>query len=363
MKKPITIRDLQGLKGAIKFGATCVKPGEYAVHTLACHEGVHWDEVVEVFILKVYGTKFFREIANAKLRFAPRNECMDDAFAALQKGEIWLGCGDSPFNEHETASRGEISGHSAATVTAHLLGVERAPELHSLLADALASDRQPTMDAGHVHNVMKAMREGGASDEAVFAWATKAVEVIHLRQVNFHQVARKDFDSVGRIESVPTATSTIVPVAFIAADNVAFTRFALWKTPKGKGASVAVCMTGSGCLTVLLNTERKLPPWFLLELFRRLAVQHCKKLNLEIPHECSTYQYQDLPDNIGGLHLWREQNSDGTARFMGILNKDTPLGLTLDEVAAEVCAVIGCLEYSSPSQTSGRVPARARAVR
>ena len=345
MKPPVRLHDLRGPKGeGIRFGDTFVKAGEYPVRTLAIHEGCHWDEVVAGFLLCEFGSTFFPGIQDATLRFASREETLDDAFAALKRGELWIGCGDSPFNEHETRSRGEIFGQCAATLTAYLLGVREKPELRILLTDVLMSDREPQRDAGHIHNVIKTMRNTGTTDAEVFEWASKAVRAIYLRQLDYWQGARDSFDEVGRVEAMPTANGKTVLVAIIAADEDAFTRVALADPQKGKDAGVVVAMKGDGRLAILTKQRHGLPSWFINELFRRLALAHCQKIGKEAPRECTNGQNQCMPNDIGGLHLWWEGQ--------GILNKGTPIGVSLEEITDIVRSVIHKLKYNGRPETS-----------
>lgn len=346
MKNPVKVVYFKGPNGTIRFGNVFVKAGEYTVNTFVYHEGTHWDEVVSDLVLGECAAQFFTGADTAKRRFASREEKMDDAFVALKNGELWVGCGDSPFNEHETQSRGEVTGHAAATLIAHLIGAYERPELRYLLADALASDRKPTQDAGHIHNVIKAMKSTGKTDKEIFEWAMEAAKAIYLQQLDYWQGARESFDTVGRIEQMPTASGQTVPVAIIVADEDSFGKVALCDEPKGKGAGVMVAMNKAGQLTVLTNKRHELPFWFLQELFRRLAIKHCEKIGQVVPRECTAYQYQNMPDDIGGLHLWREGE--------GILNKGTPIGLSLERVAEIVREVVKILRCNGRPETVRR---------
>ncbi len=357
MKTPVKVSYFKGQNGTIRFGNAFVKAGEYPLHTFVYHEGTYWDEVVADFVLREYGTKFFPGVDSAKKRFAARDEKLDDAFAVLKNGEVWIGCGDSPFNEHETQSRGEVSGQSAATLIAQLIGVYERPELRYLLADARTSDREPTQDVGHIHNVIKAMKSTGKTDTEIFDWASEAAKAIFIRQLDYWQGARETFDAVGKVEAMPTASGKTVPVALIAADEDAYGKVALADSPKGRGAGVAVAMNKAGQLTVLTNKRHELPPWFLLELFRRLAIKHCEKIGQSVPRAFTAFRYREMPDGVHGLHLWREGE--------GILNKGVPIGISLDEIASVVRTVVKVLRYNGrpvtvkrPHQNNHRPPAQ-----
>lgn len=334
MKPTIKARELRGENGMILFGSQPIKQGDFPVNMLVYHRGIHWDEVVANFLIRKLGNQFFPGVATAKVRFASREEAMLDPVDALKRGELWVGCGESPFNEHETMSRGAVENHCAATLIATLLGHGERKELRVLLNDVLASDRDPQRDVGHIHNVIKSMHEVGMEDETILAWGTEAVKAIHMSQVSFWLGAVANFDEFGKIEEVKTERGETLRLAIITTDDRAYSRVALGVEPRGKNASVVLSQNEAGNLTVLTNKRHHLPAWLITEVYRVMALKHFYVTQTPIPDEFRK-PGNTLPENAEGLHLWTEGG--------GILNKGTPAGFTLEEAASIIRGVINRL--------------------
>jgi len=330
MKNPVKVGALKGPNGEIRFGDELVPPGRYPVKEIVCHTGPHWDEVLAVFILREAGRRFFPGIETAVTVFSGWDELPNALTALKERGQLLVGCGDSPFNEHETETRGEVSNHCAATLVAELLGVGRKPELRLMLADALASDRNPQKDCGHISNLLKSMRSVGESDEEVFAWASKAAEALLIAQLDYWEGAAESFSQFARVVECRSSSGRVWQVAVVNADEEVYTKYAVSR--RGLNVPIVVAVNSRQQVTILTNRRSDLPPWFIRELFRVLSVKHLAVMGKSVPNGY-LLDRASLPDDVGGLHLWREGS--------GILNKGTPIGIPIEEVVLAVRDVIG----------------------
>jgi len=309
------------------FGTTEVMPGQYPVKRLGYHKGVHFDEVVTDLALRRNTGKFYPGIKTAEAVFIDRETLGKvDAFANLKAGLLVIGAGDSPYNEHETPSRGEVAGHCAATLAAGLHGFLEDKNWKRLLEETRRMDRTPQEFEGnvpgHVANIMKVMVEMGAEDHEVFNWATKAAEAMQIKAENFFDGAMQEFEKVAQTQHLHLYTNQPVRLAIIRADEQVFTSVAFRKK-----FDAALALKSDG--TIFFGTRKggPIPLATVGEMFRRLAVWNLRACKQAVPRA-----YEEpgakLPDDVGPLHLWREA--------IGILNKDVALKLTQRQVISIV---------------------------
>jgi len=325
MKTPIKIEDLRGPNG-IMFGTTEVRRGQYPVRKLICHNHPHWDEIVAVWLLR-RDSEFFPGVENASVQFLQQNGgvSVPDALEHLKQGLLLVGFGDGPFNEHEVPSHGEVAGECAATVVAGLLGMRDDSGLHHLLKDVRAMDRHPreypaNVDS-HIANIVKAMSEAGASDEEVFDWATRAVEVIYLKQTAFLVGVARKFPEVHTELEMSLADGRPVKVAVIrGVDDEVFSRYAL---SRKQNFSVVVTIRSGGNIFVGTNKFHGISPPVVAEIFRLLAIRDLEKRGQPVPQEYLRIGAK-LPADVGVLHLWDEGG--------GVLNKGEPVKLSEGEI-------------------------------
>lgn len=329
VKTAIKIKDLKGPNGGIMFGTVEALPGQYPVKELIFHQGGHWDEVVADRVIRHKGSAFFPGIDDAQARFLSREELAKaDALAYLKEGSLIVGASDSPFNEHETASRGEVIHQCAATVAAGLLGASEAAEFRNLLYDAKMIDRYPNEYGGnvtgHVANIMKAMLESGLGDEKVFAWGQEAAEAILIRQLNFWHGAAESWNDVATVFTHRLGNGCPIRVAVIRADDEVYTRYAF--SSKGPRADMVLAFNSRG--QMYLGTQKDaISLKVIREVFRLIAIQDMEMRKQNVPWEY-LQQGAELPDDVGHLHLWREA--------CGILNKGEPVSLLPERVVALV---------------------------
>lgn len=119
------------------------RPAKPLIHRVITHDRPHFDELVAIVLLFIYGSRMFRFPQEVEVEF--KRELPLDLHnlndAELEaKGVLLIGIGGGRFDEHATHKRQRIQGASATSLVAKALRIEQLPQLRELLSYTTASD-------------------------------------------------------------------------------------------------------------------------------------------------------------------------------------------------------------------------------
>lgn len=114
------------------------------------HRRPHLDEIIAIFILRLYGEEKHPGIGTAKIKVFAGEEDLQGKTADqwLTEGVLLVGFGGGSLDEHPNAGGAAKENECAATLVAKDLGVEKEEELRLILEDALIFDSQNLEIAG-----------------------------------------------------------------------------------------------------------------------------------------------------------------------------------------------------------------------
>lgn len=119
--------------------------------TILVHSKFHFDELVAIVLLMLYGEKQFPGIGNKRTKVEVVNDPSSVSFMKeLNKRRICVGCGGGPFDEH--GLRGRVT--SAAELVAEKLGIKSHP-VRRLLDQVVRCDNDSGVDELHIASIIK----------------------------------------------------------------------------------------------------------------------------------------------------------------------------------------------------------------
>lgn len=114
------------------------------IQEIGIHRRMHLDEIVAIFILRLFGGEKYQDIAKAKVRIFAGNEDLQGKSADewMQEEVLLVGFGGGMFDEHATRDQLAKEGECAATLVAKDLGVDHDESLRLILEAAFIFDSQ-----------------------------------------------------------------------------------------------------------------------------------------------------------------------------------------------------------------------------
>lgn len=181
-------------------------------HTIAVHWELHWDEIVALVLLRLFGEDTFPGVKTAKLEFWRTLRSPDgrNAKQLMSDGILPVGVGGGPLDEHPTEIEPRQEGHCAATLVADILGLSDRREMRQLLGYTLRSDTQTGLGLFEMASMVKAMHATNPGNpESVIEWASRAVGAYLHDQAEFWKTVDLLSDRIEEI-SLPEGPANMV---------------------------------------------------------------------------------------------------------------------------------------------------------
>ncbi len=342
MKKALKVEELMAENGGIRFGTRLVKPEQFRVKVIRTHVQPHWEELVAIELLRIFGEAFFPGILEATVEYAAKGCNHPDAYELLEKeGVLLLGIGDTPFNEHETNTRGLIIGECTATLVAKLLGFEKEEGVLKILAYALRSDTTP-MAPHDMSQVLKAIYARHPDDQSVGVnWARLAIETQILAQLDFFGETSHEFKTKCQLPEPEAGTMNIGihggrQVSLVWVKSSLMNMSAFCRAKNGLDAAVVVQQSGDGQYYISVNKRHRVQG--MPNVVQKLRIAEYKvagKLGIPV-------HWSSLSDGaVQGSPWFRDSEKKTNAIYAGgnAADADKPKSkLTLAEVISAVRA-------------------------
>ena len=169
------------------------------IHTIATHFRPHLDEIAAIWFLVIFGGAMFPGIRDAKIVYWTNGGETPDGRNGDEwekEGVLCVGVGGGRFDEHPAKGQPRKKGKCAATLVAKALGLDRKPEMESILKYVLRTDEnggQPFCIATTVNNMHDEMEV-----DDVFDWAILGLKTEYEKQKKFWS-AKADFMSASKV--------------------------------------------------------------------------------------------------------------------------------------------------------------------
>ncbi len=280
------------------------------VTRIVTHHRPHLDEILAIFILKVFGRKTFPGIETAKIEFWGHGQHTPDGRPIeehLREGTLPIGVGNGPFDEHQEGARHKC----AATLVAEYLGVRDDPRLTRLLGYTLRDDRQGSGDLFTLATMIKTLGQSFENDEVV-RLGMKYVTAHFANRDRFFTTVAAAYQKVARVVTVPGPRGTVlvvviqVPKATSAEKEKIYSQLARFAMSKlGGEADLVVQQTAGGNVQIFLNV-RKRTGINLDEIARAIRFREQVARKKAGKGEVQTWRWDDLDAQgmVAGAECW-----------------------------------------------------------
>lgn len=158
------------------------------------HERPHLDEIFAFWLLRKYGEKFFPGISSAQLEFVQNGPNLQ-----LPDNVIALGVGGGMFDEHPSHNGERKREECAATLVAKFLGVDKLPELQTLLRLVYNDDVKGAGYPLDISKLSKLMFEQRVPSVNVVSWVMLGIETKYRAEYALWGEARERFQKIAQV--------------------------------------------------------------------------------------------------------------------------------------------------------------------
>ncbi|MFM2357531.1 MAG: hypothetical protein RJA61_268, partial [Candidatus Parcubacteria bacterium] len=334
------------------------------VCAIGIHRRPHFDEIIAIFILRLYGEEKYPGISEAKIKVFAGEEDLEGKTSDqwLAEGVLLVGFGGGSLDEHPNADGGAKENECAATLVAKDLGVEKEEELRLILEDALIFDSQNLEIAGEGEFLpeskrkLKAIRDWSLptlvklmngmfpeEPDRVIGAIMPFVEAKYAAQAEFVAAKKLIAERKGQIREIKAGDKKLL-IYSIESDNESVQKAA--RNRFGGSLAVVVQRGSKGHIQIFGNVKVTGPIDDIARAVRREVQKHTTK-NAEL--------------NLGSLDNWKGfwknlsqkgKKVDGADQLYympegGFLlngslshSKTLPIPMTLEEVVDVVQAVL-----------------------
>ncbi len=170
---------------------------------IVTHVRPHFDEVVAIWLLYVFGQEKFPGISQAEIEYWGFGKTPDGRSAEEyeREGVLLIGVGGGRFDEHPTATKERTAGECAATLVAKALGVRERPELQQILNEVLSNDLNGGGSLFGVPAIIQIFHhQYQENHEKAMDWAMMAVDAKYCEQREFFHGTKQEFEQKAKVE-------------------------------------------------------------------------------------------------------------------------------------------------------------------
>jgi len=187
------------------------------IRKFVTHHKPHLDEILAIFLLKVFGRKRFPGIEKAKIEFWGMGQKTPDGRKLAEhiaEGTLPIGVAGSPFDEHQKGKSREC----AAMLVAKFLGVRNDPRIARLLNYTLKEDRGSDQAPRHYRDRDrdKAVELAGEikiygqsfEDDQIVRWAMEYLTAYFQNRKRFYEQTSQAFKQFATATDLPGPKGT-----------------------------------------------------------------------------------------------------------------------------------------------------------
>jgi len=311
--------------------------GKRPVDTIVTHIRPHFDEVLAVYLLKVYGKSTFLGVEDAGIETWGEGKMLkeyaDKTSDDLLKEQriLCVGTCGGMFDEH---GNGE---ETCAHLVARYLGVADKPELQKILQFCKRVDHDGKSMPFDLHSTAKEMYDffgdGDEGMQTVFNWIMQAIESHVSGQRQFHACA-DEFGKTGRV-----INGGPIKIALVESDCAKMNKWIRYV----HSTDVIVQKKSSGNMIILTMAQRVKKVIDMRDLVRVVRMMELQKRRRQLP----SWHVLEATGSVDDCPWWYyyangEQLLNGTPTSPEV----EPSALTLDEVAQAIA--ISCAPRVDP---------------
>jgi len=291
MKMANEMANEQNVKVVKVFDAESIN-GKPRVHLIVTHIRPHFDEVLAIYLLKVYGKDKFVGCEDAAIETWGEGKIINE-FAGKTADDLLryehilcVGtCGGS-FDEHGNGQQ------TCAHLVADYLGVAERPELKKILAFCQRVDHDAHSMPMDPHQLMKDMYEWkeamGEDQQSTYDWAMDTIQAFVYGQRRFH-VCPNEFAESGKIYDKESGWP--INLAVVRSNNYKMNKWVrhAYKTPE-----IVVQIKKSGHVLIFTDAKKVKKAVDMRDLSRIVRIFELRE------------RHQSIPDD------WKRLESPGT---------------------------------------------------
>ena len=243
-----------------KKAATKARKSRKKTWTIVVHARFHFDELVGIVLLMLYGEKLFPGIHKARVAIVDNPQTVN-AKKELENRRICIGCGGGMFDEHGLRNRVTC----CAELVADKLGI-RHHAIRRLLDQVIRCDNDSGVDELHIASIIKRLHRRMTADEVL----QRTFEIV--RDLIAEEMAYED-----AFQSVKFAKATFdlsgsgrrIRAAVVRSDNPYAATVC-----RNKGAQIVMVITPTGNIQVITDERARVD---LTEVARLLRMSELAK--------------------------------------------------------------------------------------
>lgn len=291
------------------------------ISKILTHKRPHFDEILAIWLLRLFGRKKYPGIENATIIFGGRGGEKYEGKDANQweaEGVLCIGVGGGKFDEHPGIFSSGFSGKCASDLVAEDLGVQADPALAQLLRFAHNSDLRAGGNPFDLASTIKAMHDACQNqDQEVINWAFAGIEAKYIQQMEFCEAQEVLANS--SVIDLNVFGKNNLKLVYGKTNNSQFSKAAI-----SAGAAVVVQMDLMGNVQIFTNHKKKVSLGLVAVEIRRAE---CEKRGLPVSNNL---------DAEGGADYWY-YHLDGQMLLNGSHTcSEKPTALSLAEIVAIV---------------------------
>lgn len=304
------------------------------VQVIATHHQPHLDEIVAIWLLRMFGEVLFPGVSGARLEYWSADQIKESVEKLEEEGVLLVGIGGGRFDEHPTVDQDRKTGECAATLVAEALGLMEAPDLKKILGFVVQVDLKGSSSPFDLSAVTKVMYTAYPEDpDLVVEWATRAIVAKYEEQKRFFSSTKEEFERRARHEITPGPKLAPVKLVVIQSDDGQVNQYA--RSAYGGCCDVIVQQTSTGNVQIY---SRKQSGIMLRDAIRMIRIEEMRCKGID--PECS-WDELGAEGTIRGAEEWFYQESgqmllNGSKTAQGV----PPTNLSLEEIRAIIKAAI-----------------------
>jgi len=174
------------------------------IKQIATHVRPHLDEILAIWILRMFGALKFPGIETAEIIYWDAGSKTPDGRSAeewLADGVLCVGVGGGMFDEHPNLAAKEARREEecSASLVAKFLGVDEHPALMQLLKVVTGIDTSGGGGRFGVDSTMKLFYAQGLAVEAVAKWVEMWISAHFSKMDHFHTSAKAEFEKNAKV--------------------------------------------------------------------------------------------------------------------------------------------------------------------
>ncbi len=240
------------------------------IHTIITHIRPHLDEIVAIWLLRLFGESLFPGVKTSKIVYwntgghAPDGRSAEDWEA---EGYLLIGIGKGRFDEHSSSEEAteRQKDECSATLVAKALGVNQMSELAQILKYTLNNDTKGSSTPFDIATIAKHLGSQYPNNpEIAIQWTIISLNAKYAEQCEFFS-AKSDFEQM-TIETITGPYNKDLVFAYGSSDNEGLNKYA--RSPYGCNADVVAIKRSSGNVQIFFNQKKGLKPIDLIKILR-----------------------------------------------------------------------------------------------